>query len=183
MKFGETQTSGRLLLMNVKSKADLFRKSRHFHTYDRAVSRVRSNHPRPFIVFLWSRCQLCAPDKAKLWIGIKNDKCRMCKAVKRVSGLKFSKVILIIILDIWIIPSQATILSLSVGCFFFLTSRLICNIIFHLQNYAVLKGETKYIKLNIKTHNSSSILYSCCQFLKVITCLKHVRKVNAISHC
>ena len=33
VKFRETQSSGRLLLMNVKSKADLFKKSKHFHTY------------------------------------------------------------------------------------------------------------------------------------------------------
>lgn len=80
VKFGETQTSGRLLLMNVKSKADLFRKSKHFHTYDRAISRVRHNHRRHLISCLCSCCQLCASDKTKLWFGVIYDKCRMYEA-------------------------------------------------------------------------------------------------------
>lgn len=78
-KFGETQTSGHLLLMNVKSNVDLFRKSKHFHTYDRAISRVRSNHPGHLISCLCSCCQLCTsvPTRQKLWFEISANKCRM----------------------------------------------------------------------------------------------------------
>lgn len=55
----ETQNSECFLLLNVKSKANLFIKSKFFDTCGRAVSRVKSNPLRHLISCLCSICQLC----------------------------------------------------------------------------------------------------------------------------
>lgn len=175
VKCGETQTSGHLLLMNVKSKTDLFRKSKRFHTYDRAMSRERSNHPRHLVVCLCSCCQLCTPDRAEPWFGINDDECRMYEAVGRVlvfQGFNYY----------FFFSEFSVILSHTTLNWFHLATikttnswhfQIIFHLIFHLHDDIVLKykaecycdDELKQIfpkKSILQQHKLNSIKYWTC---------------------